>query len=171
MQRQRASAYLINKQRDGDRNEKQKKFQEICFHSSEWWESDLLSLLQFCLWQESLHGCICFRQEISTKALFGRGIVYGLIFVLSMIGIFVTGYEDDTMKYIGHCYRGGICWLRSAFILRNFRCWLHLINFRDSTFIMDCNSSFMYYWQQCLPWYRYWSSPEFATSSWIYLIW
>lgn len=25
-----------------------------------------------------------------------------------MIGIFVTGYEDDTMKYIGHCYRGGI---------------------------------------------------------------
>ena len=30
------------------------------------------------------------------------------IFVLSMIGIFVTGYEDDTMKYIGHCYRGGV---------------------------------------------------------------
>lgn len=46
--------------------------------------------------------------EISTKALLVEGIVYGLIFVLSMIGIFVTGYEDDTMKYIGHCYRGGI---------------------------------------------------------------
>lgn len=45
---------------------------------------------------------------ISTKALIVEGIVYGLIFVLSMIGIFVTGYEDDTMKYIGHCYRGGI---------------------------------------------------------------
>lgn len=46
--------------------------------------------------------------EVSTRALIVEGIVYGLIFVLSMIGIFVTGYEDDTMKYIGHCYRGGI---------------------------------------------------------------
>ena len=31
MQRQRASAYLINKQRDGDRNEKQKKFRKSVF--------------------------------------------------------------------------------------------------------------------------------------------
>lgn len=46
--------------------------------------------------------------EVSTRALIVEGIVYGLIFVLSMIGIFVTGYEDDTMKYIGHCYKGGI---------------------------------------------------------------
>ena len=46
--------------------------------------------------------------EVSTRALIVEEIVYGLIFVLSMIGIFVTGYEDDTMKYIGHCYRGGI---------------------------------------------------------------
>ena len=45
---------------------------------------------------------------ISTKALTVEAIVYGFIFVLSMIGIFVTGYEDDTMKYIGHCYRGGV---------------------------------------------------------------
>lgn len=45
---------------------------------------------------------------LSTKALMVEAVVYGLIFALSMIGIFVTGYEDDTMKYIGHCYRGGI---------------------------------------------------------------
>ena len=45
---------------------------------------------------------------LSTKALRVEAVVYGLIFVLSMIGIFVTGYEDDTMKYIGHCYRGGV---------------------------------------------------------------
>ena len=47
-------------------------------------------------------------ESVSAKALTVEAIVYGLIFVLSMIGIFVTGYEDDTMKYIGHCYRGGI---------------------------------------------------------------
>ena len=40
-------------------------------------------------------------ESVSAKALTVEAIVYGLIFVLSMIGIFVTGYEDDTMKYIG----------------------------------------------------------------------